>query len=429
MPSSKNDYQSLLRHESQEISSKVIDPDSVISAWVAIKWQGDDCQYTDWRYFPTIELARDLMPAEILTQLTGKTKGEQIQHEFDAGALVPVHQQEMHQIMAKECFQPPVHAPKGPGPLLGRFYPQDYFHNAPAICRGSNQPCRVTNVKENRITVDCNHPLAKKKLKMIFDIESIRKNGLEREQRCVDIVTQLCDMGPGMQDIAGNDETEFFCTHSFDRKDTKDDGIYFQSARLTPYWDTNASAQVSHFYRNHINPGSTILDLMAGVHSPLLEAGIDGIDVTAAGLNAEELDNNKSCKCRIVLDVNRISALPFNDAAFDVVLIHAAIEYVTKPRLLFAEINRILKPAGRIIVSFSNRNEADKVIRIWAELSEFERSGLVLAYLRAGTQLEHFQSFTSRGRYRTKEEALTDQLLYSDPVFIVMGHKIACITN
>lgn len=401
-----------------------VDSDSILSASVAIQWGGFDCQFTDWRYFPVLNLRCDHLPTEIQSQFTGKTCGDLIKHTFEAGELIPDRRTDLLQNIAGNCFQPPNQNRTTIAPLIGRFYPQDDFHNVAGIYQGNKFPCRVTAVSKDRLSLDLNHPLAGKKITMMLRIESIKNSPVERGGRCNDIVAELCDMGPGMQDRLAEHETDFLSDNPFERIDNNDDTEYFQRPRLTPYWDALALQQVSEFYARHVAPRSNILDLMAGVHSPLQEANINAVSVTAAGLNQQELDANKICSRTIVLDVNNITHLPFEDAEFDVVLIHAAIEYVIHPQVILNEISRILKPAGKIIISFTNRGESQKSIRIWSEIENFERPGLVLSYLRSQGNFGHFESFSKRGLLRPDNDQLSSELIFSDPVYIVQGEKI-----
>ena len=67
-----------------------------------------------------------------------------------------------------------------------------------------------------------------------------------------------------------------------------------------------------------------------------------------------ELEHNPVCRHRRAFDVNGNRPLPWPDASFDALLIHAASEYVCEPERLFDEIHRLLSPGGRLIVSFSD---------------------------------------------------------------------------
>ncbi len=54
-----------------------IEKTSIFSAHVGIQWQGQDCQFTDWSFLPSINLWRDYLPAEIESKLPGKSIGDE----------------------------------------------------------------------------------------------------------------------------------------------------------------------------------------------------------------------------------------------------------------------------------------------------------------------------------------------------------------
>lgn len=396
---------------------------SLISASVGIQWRGFDCAFTDWHFFPAIDLCRDYLPTELKKQLEDKHCGDLIQHTFAAGELLDEPSERLCIKVPIGCFQTQNYDTRSEPPRIGRFYPSDSFHKVDGIYQSNERPCRITEITDDYLKVDFNHPLAGKKIGVKFRIHDIRESSKERDASCKDIVAESCHRGPGMQDRLETADTDFFSSLSFSRLDDNDDAVYFRQPSFTPYWDQLALQQVSDFYEQHIDPQSHVLDLMAGAHSPLQEIGIQCASITSAGLNRQELEHNKISTRIEVLDVNRISRLPFKCAEFDVVLIHAAIEYVIQPGLLIHEISRVLKPAGKFIISFSNRNESQKAIHLWSNVYEFERPGIVLAYLRNEGGFCHYKSCSQRGYYRPEDDRLSPELLYSDPVYIVMAEK------
>lgn len=99
------------------------------------------------------------------------------------------------------------------------------------------------------------------------------------------------------------------------------------------------------------------------------------------------------------------------------------MEYLTRPIEVFQEVARILRRRGIFIQTFSNRWFPPKVIRIWSELHEFERLGLVLEYfLRAGAYT-NLETYSSRGWPRPPTDRYYPQFKVSDPVYAVWGEK------
>lgn len=52
-----------------------------------------------------------------------------------------------------------------------------------------------------------------------------------------------------------------------------------------------------------------------------------------------------------------------------------SFEYLTQPMTELAELQRVLKPGGRLIATFSNRYFPPKVIHLWKSLHPTERLG------------------------------------------------------
>jgi ubiquinone/menaquinone biosynthesis C-methylase UbiE len=87
--------------------------------------------------------------------------------------------------------------------------------------------------------------------------------------------------------------------------------------------------------------------------------------VTVHGLNAFELGANVIAHRRDVLNLNLHPALPYADGSFNFVTMAASVGYLTRPREVFAEMNRVLKPGGVAIVSFTNRVFDEKATSLW----------------------------------------------------------------
>ena len=84
---------------------------------------------------------------------------------------------------------------------------------------------------------------------------------------------------------------------------------------------------------------------------------------------------------------------------------------------------RVLRPDGYFIVTFSNRWFPTKAIKIWQELHEFERMGLVLEYFLRSGGFKDLQTYSMRGLPRPHDDKYFPELLYSDPVYAVWGKK------
>ncbi len=67
---------------------------------------------------------------------------------------------------------------------------------------------------------------------------------------------------------------------------------------------------------------------------------------------------------------------------YDAVTCAVSVQYLQKPELIFKEINRVLKPGGVAIISFSNRMFYTKAITGWIERGDWGRVELVSSYFR-----------------------------------------------
>ena len=78
--------------------------------------------------------------------------------------------------------------------------------------------------------------------------------------------------------------------------------------------------------------------------------------------------------------------------------------------------------AGFVLkASFSNRWFPPKVVRIWTELLEWERPGLVLGYFLLNGAFDHLYTFSARGWPRPVSDRYFPQVPVSDPVYAVWG--------
>jgi ubiquinone/menaquinone biosynthesis C-methylase UbiE len=140
-------------------------------------------------------------------------------------------------------------------------------------------------------------------------------------------------------------------------------------------------------------------------------------------MNAEEMKNNPQLTEHVVHDLNEKPRLPFEDATFDRVICTVSVEYMTQPVAVFDEIARVLKPDGILMHTFSNRWFPPKAIKLWTELHEFERMGLVLEYFHRSGKFNNLQTFSTRGWDRPETDKYYPDMPQSDPVFAVWGQK------
>ena len=169
---------------------------------------------------------------------------------------------------------------------------------------------------------------------------------------------------------------------AFAKRDPSDDAAFYAPARLVHHIDVGAVAALTRHYAARLAPGADVLDLMSSWVSHLPDAPLLG-RVTGHGMNAEELAANPRLDAWWVQDLNRDPALPLGDASQDAVLACVGVQYLQRPVEVFAEVARVLRPGGRVMVSYSDRCFPTKAVAAWLALDMAGRAELVRHYLRA----------------------------------------------
>ena len=161
--------------------------------------------------------------------------------------------------------------------------------------------------------------------------------------------------------------------------DESNDLQFYDQPRFVTHVDAGFIDQLTALYRQQILPQSCVLDLMSSWVSHLPEA-LELAHVEGHGMNAAELARNPRLSHYFVQNLNQNQLLPLPDQSFDAVLNTVSVQYLQRPEAIFAEIYRVLKPAGVCIISFSNRMFYQKAIQAWREGSETDRVNLVTGY-------------------------------------------------
>lgn len=297
-------------------------------------------------------------------------------------------------------------------PVRGRYYPRQAFGRLLGSPRDL-RPVRLIacDAQTGILRVDPNHPLAGAEPRLL----------LRRAPHPAAPGVRLAELfdGPGMQRSADDPAATYFAGNACARQDEAGDIGFYATPRLTQHLDAQCRTALAGLYGRLLRPGMRVLDLMASGDSHLPATTAD-LQVAGLGLNPEELAANPRLTERVVQDLNACPTLPWDDGSFDLVINTAAIEYLTRPARILAEVRRVLRPGGIFAIAFSDRWFPTKAIRVWSEIHPFERLGLVLGLLWQGGFGE-LQSETLRGTLRPPDDKYIAQRNYADPLFAAWG--------
>jgi len=202
-----------------------------------------------------------------------------------------------------------------------------------------------------------------------------------------------------------------FSTNDFRRLDETTDAQFYQDARLVYHIDDPAVAALTNYYKQVFPSQADVLDICSSWVSHFPEDWDHGKRV-GAGMNRYELSQNQQLDEYVVKDLNVDASLPFADNSFDIVTCIVSVDYLIKPLEIFKEINRVLKPGGKAIMSMSNRCFPTKAIQIWLETNDLEHIFIVGSYFHYSEGFEPPEAFDispNPGR--------------SDPMYIVQATK------
>jgi len=164
------------------------------------------------------------------------------------------------------------------------------------------------------------------------------------------------------------------------KEDSNDDTFFYSNPKLVNHLDGDFRAKLTSLYKDRLETDSIILDLMSSWNSHLPN-DIEYSRVIGHGLNNVELEHNKRLDSFWVQDLNKKQSLPLDDISIDVCLIVASWQYLQYPEAIALEISRVVRPKGKIIVSFSNRAFWTKATRKWIESDDFQRLDYIIQVL------------------------------------------------
>ena len=383
-----------------------------------LTWEKDGITHRDIYHCQGFNFWRDLFPGSPLTHIIQNPSPKPT--PLVPGVDIPVHDPtKIHHLSWENLRRdaPAIHP--------GRFYPQGLLKGLTDIYRENILPFRCLSTNAKGFTADLNPPLAGIPAKLQLSLAN-PVTTQERGGSITDWMDLLMD-GVGMQARHQNTPTQFFQADAFERRAPKPDPEFHKpkfpkTGQPVHHLDARARDHLTSAYQRYLVPQGKILDLMAGWASHLPEK-LPLSQVHGLGLNAAELAANPRITHPHVQDLNQNPSLPFPDAHFDAALCALSVEYLIDPIPVFKEVARILKPGKPFIVAVSNRWFPEKAIRIWEEIHDFERMGLVLEYFRAAQGFDTLSTLSLRGYPRPQDDKYYPGLQLSDPLFLITGNK------
>lgn len=391
---------------------------SVADVEFRFSWISDIGSHTECRHVQKVNLWRDIFPKAFYEKLLDKSPKDKISHDFRQGELAP----DFDEALVLKVRSDQVYKDMSLSMRYGRYYPRGVLRGIAGIFRVNREPFRCLQADENEIHADMNHPLAGRDISVDAVIDSIESKPSERGGSCMALQDLILN-GPGMQTRFNGRPTDFFSDDPFARDDASGDGGFYTRPRLVNHLDDRAISVLSGMYGQLIHPASNVLDLMSSWKSHLpVELELDSL--TGLGMNRIELEANPRLTARVLHDLNANPSLPFEEGRFDAVLCTVSVEYLVHPFDVFADVARVLKPGGLFVVSFSNRWFPPKAIRIWKELHEFERMGLVMEYFLQSRRFGNIHTWSMRGKPRPYDDKHFGlNMMLSDPIYMVWATK------
>ena len=188
-------------------------------------------------------------------------------------------------------------------------------------------------------------------------------------------------------DFAGSVGDWPYSVADLNRLDNSVDIAFYDTPRFVTHIDDGAIKALTSYYREEFQKihkegkeNIDVLDLCSSWISHLPD-DISYGRVTGVGMNEEELSANKQLTEHFVQDLNEQPKLSkLEDDSFDVVCMVVSVDYLIKPKEMFQEIHRILRPGGSALISFSNRCFATKCIAMWLQADDIGRLTITASY-------------------------------------------------
>jgi len=401
-----------------------INDDFFVDLYFKLNWESEKVSHEDAYFASRVNLWRDILPHEAEKWIRGSNKKESASFNMEAKDLgLPARDGSKIKKMASNRFVAASAVGRPIRPHTGRFYPQGFLQGVTGVFPQTIKPFRCLQSRESDFAADLNHPFAGRETQMDIEILDCQEKDMELGGTCKAWMEIIAE-GPGMQARIDDKPTDFFEQDAFVRKDESSDSDYYSRPRMTAHIDSRTRKNVSRLYSRHLSKGDQVLDLMSSTFSHFPE-GLELGNVKGLGMNSEEMAENGRLDAYTVQDLNLNPKLPYADAEFDVVVCCMSVEYLISPLKVLDEVYRVLRPDGKVIISFSHRWFPGKAVKLWTEMHEFERLGFVAELVLLNGGFRNVCTFSERGWPRPFDERdrYYPMLQLSDPLYAVWGTK------
>ena len=183
-------------------------------------------------------------------------------------------------------------------------------------------------------------------------------------------------------ETAGSVRREVLKREERTKLDPSSDLEFYAQPRFVTHVDNDFLAQVTELYRKRIPPNAKVLDLCSSWVSHLPRE-VEYAKVYGHGMNATDLGRNDRLDTFFVRDFNKDPRIALENNSVDAVVCCVSVQYLQRAEEVFAEMFRVLKPGGVVIITFSNRLFYSKAIQAWRDASGYARVQLVKSYFSA----------------------------------------------
>ena len=242
------------------------------------------------------------------------------------------------------------------------------------------------------------------------------------------------------------------------RLDPTDDVNFYDAPRFVTHIDDRAIESLTEYYREEFgkmlekkkaaggDEKLDILDLCSSWISHFPQDMEDKYGMTVGvGMNEEELASNKQLYMHYTQDLNKNPIMSqFEDNSFDFVTNVVSVDYLVKPKEIFEEMHRVLRPGGRALMSFSNRCFPSKAVAMWLQADDIGRLSIIGSYYHYAAEWESIDALDIKispvdtPQRPSMQEIMKDpskafawastagavaKMNSGDPMFVVAGEK------